>query len=662
MFCARNVRLMMPTPSPTAASSEETKSSSRSKANSEKVTLSVLEGGKVVCRIEIWADQTLQHLASLLCEEIVREKREAWSFQWNVGDHMWGFEVGSASGPRGREIVRWRRRTYTSYADQMTGQMAAKRTWLSSLGLSAASRLRFTYDLGRSTIVALRVESVGEAAEDGDAVNLPRAVPLFEVSGPDDEPGPSDARPAAPEKLACVGDAAVLRAADGEVVRAARRREGVTALGFVGESALLVGLADGHLERWALTSADGVPARSWRTLAHWYAADELSGAAGAEPEPIAVQGLGTVGGAEAGRPAYAYSWAREGTVKLWSVGEGTLHRALDSAAALSLETWQGGPSVNCVALLPGPEGAEAPAARPAEGLPKLLAGLHMPGAPAVEGGDGDDDDSGGIRPIDGNIMCFDLVDGSATTWKGHRVPVVALAVVPGRLVASVGSCHVAEDLLLWDGSGVLLRKLAVWHDLSRPVSFDPDALAAGIFRETYRLLGCEWNASRPHVRRVHGAAIFGTTLCLLTDGGKSLVLYDLETQAAVGRLRPGLRPARPDEDGGFAGALASSGSVFVAANRELLAEKAGASAGGGQTVLLFDLAALPASAYLLAPASSGEGAIDDESDGSDESDARYDGVGFGGGGWSVRQQDAARGYLALPKVPTPTASRTAGGS
>ncbi len=144
----------------------------------------------------------------------------------------------------------------------------------------------------------------------------------------------------------------------------------------------------------------------------------------------------------------------------------------------------------------------------------------------------------------------------------------ALAVVPGRFVVSVGHRHVAEDMKLWNCSGNLLCQLARWHDPARWRKF---ARRGKVPRR-----------QRGTIHKVDGISVVDTTLCLMTDYGARLVLFNLETRKAIGNLKPRIRP--PCEGEGF-----RNSNLVVVAN------------GATHTAPMLDIKQLSAFPHLIPP-------------------------------------------------------------
>jgi len=155
----------------------------------EIITLNVHDDVGIRCHIEILKQQTLEHLARILCEEVLPTMREDDAGGCGMDEHLWYFELGTASGSDrilstrqtpGR--VKWSRRQYSGpdhcqYEDDfLTCEQKRKSASspLSSLQLSHASWLRFTYDMGTTTEVLLSVDAVGEMT--ADASLFPRLI------------------------------------------------------------------------------------------------------------------------------------------------------------------------------------------------------------------------------------------------------------------------------------------------------------------------------------------------------------------------------------------------------------------------------------------------------------------------------------------------------
>ena len=97
----------------------------------------------------------------------------------------------------------------------------------------------------------------------------------------DDDTGePSDPLPPEPSVLCRAGDAKVLRSSRRQRESKTSNPEdqyiddtgrGVTALAFAGESELLVGLCDGHIEKWSVVDGHvaGKPAQVKQVLQYW---------------------------------------------------------------------------------------------------------------------------------------------------------------------------------------------------------------------------------------------------------------------------------------------------------------------------------------------------------------------------------------------------------
>ena len=158
----------------------------------EIITLTVHDDVGISCHINVLKKQTLKHLARILCEEVLPTMCEDNDGGCGMYDHLWHFELGTASGshrvPSTRKTsglgrVSWERSQYSGpYQDLHKARFLtfgeevsfAGSTRLSSLRLSEASWLRFTYDMGAATQVLLSVDAVGEMT--ADASLFPRLI------------------------------------------------------------------------------------------------------------------------------------------------------------------------------------------------------------------------------------------------------------------------------------------------------------------------------------------------------------------------------------------------------------------------------------------------------------------------------------------------------
>ena len=130
--------------------------------------------------------------------------------------------------------------------------------------------------------------------------------------------------------------------------------------------------------------------------------------------------------------------------------------------------------------------------------------------------------------------------------------------------------------------------------------------------------------SKPLVKHVAGLSISESTLCLLTDYGDGMVLYDLPTRKAIGTLNLGLKG--PYDDAGFKCVMAACGKHVIATNAEW------------RPSFLVDVEKLKQYPHLLPPGEEAPDSSDEEFEPSAE-----------GEGKKPNHQLAAVGIVTLPE-------------